>query len=75
MEELKSDIREAGGVQSEIKRGQIVLNRIHVCINVYTHPHACAGTKILHIYVNTYIIAASEHFIALLIESLSLITN
>lgn len=29
----------------------------------------------IHIYVVTYIISASEYFVVLLIESLSLITN
>lgn len=40
-EELRSDIGEAGGVQSEIAHGQVVLNHMPVCIDVCTHTHMC----------------------------------
>lgn len=39
---------------------------------MYTDTYALIH---IYIYVNIYITAASEYFIALLIESLSLITN
>lgn len=41
MEELRSCIAEAEGVQSEIAHEQVVLNHMHVRLKVCTHIHMC----------------------------------